>query len=374
MRIGIDLTWLKPKKSGGVEVFIRNLLDGFLSIPDDNEYVLFTAKDNTQSMKEYEKDNRVKIVECNTEANNVIGHLIWQNLNQYRILKKNNINFCFFPVYEMPIYKSKKIKNVTTIHDIQAIHYPDYFSKAENFWFRFAWKRTIKISDKVVGITDFTKKDLEENFKNKGNIVRIYLPVTIKKYDYIDFSKLRNKYNIEENQYYYTILSMYKHKNLITLLKVIKKIKDDNIKGIPNKLVVSGVGGPDKENLLNTIKEMKIEDRIVLTNFVSNEERNTLIKNCNIFLFPSLFEGFGLPPIEARMIGAKVITTKCASLEEVTMKTCEYIDNPINTDEWINQIKQTQEDISEPIIFKEYEKEKIAKQYLNLFYDVIKNK
>ena len=60
MRIGIDLTWLKPKKSGGVEVFIRNLLDGFLSIPDDNEYVLFTAKDNTQSMKEYEKGKKDK--------------------------------------------------------------------------------------------------------------------------------------------------------------------------------------------------------------------------------------------------------------------------------------------------------------------------
>ena len=108
MRIGIDVTWLKPKKSGGVEFYLKNLVDGMLSLEDDNEYVLFSAKDNEKDLKEYFNDKRISFVVCNTYAFNVKQHLIWQNLFQYKVLKKNNIDFCFFAVYEMPLYKCKK--------------------------------------------------------------------------------------------------------------------------------------------------------------------------------------------------------------------------------------------------------------------------
>ena len=91
MKIGIDLTWLKPQKSGGVEAYIRNLLDGFTKLEDDNEYVLFLAKDNCESLEQYCKDKRFSKVICNTKANNVKEHLIWQNLFEYRLLKKNKI-------------------------------------------------------------------------------------------------------------------------------------------------------------------------------------------------------------------------------------------------------------------------------------------
>lgn len=63
----------------------------------------------------------------------------------------------FFPVYEMPVFKNRKLKCVTTIHDIQAYHYPEYFPKLENIWYRFGWYMTVKNSDLVIGISDFTK-------------------------------------------------------------------------------------------------------------------------------------------------------------------------------------------------------------------------
>ena len=369
MRIGIDVTWLKPKKSGGVEFYLKNLVDGMLSLEDDNEYVLFSAKDNEKDLKEYFNDKRISFVVCNTYAFNVKQHLIWQNLFQYKVLKKNNIDFCFFAVYEMPLYKCKKIKCVTMIHDIQAYHYPEYFSKLENIWFKMGWKKVLKNADEVLTISNYTKEDIKKCFKNKDNINAIYVPVKVDENEMVSFEELEKKYNIKQNEYYYTVSSMHKHKNLITLIKVIKEIKDKNV-NVPCKLVISGVGGPNKENLLKQISELGIEENIVLTNFVSDGEKYSLIKNSNIFLFPSIFEGFGIPPVEAMELGTRVITTKCTSLPEVTKGECEYVDDPFSIEEWIEKIKKSQDLIPKKFEFKEYDKSAIARKYLDLFYEL----
>ncbi|MDD6224057.1 MAG: glycosyltransferase family 1 protein [bacterium] len=369
MKIGIDLTWLKPNKSGGVESYIRNLLDGFLELGDDNKYILLMAKDNYQSFEKYKKDARIETILCNTNANDIKGHLIWQNLHQYNVLKKNKLDFCFFPVYEMPIYKNRKIRCVTTIHDIQAYHYPKYFSKLENIWFKLGWEKAIKNANRIVTISDFTKHDIENHFKHAKNIKRIYIPIVLNDKIKCNFNQLSKKYNIQKNQYYYTVCSLHKHKNLITLINVMEEIIKKE-KKIPNILVISGVGGPQKKELENIIFEKKLEKNVILTSFVSNEERNSLIENSNIFLFPSLFEGFGMPPVEAMMLGAKVITTKCTSLYEVTDKKCEYVEDPLSTQEWINKIKEIQNMESKKYDFTEYDKKHIARQYLDLFYEV----
>lgn len=370
MRIGIDLTWLKPKKSGGVEIYALSLINGFLDHKDKNKYILFLAKDNEEYIKSKVVDNRVEYVLCDTNANDVKGHLIWQNLKQYKVLKNNNIKFCFFPVYEMPIYKSKDIKCVTTIHDIQAHHYPEYFSKLENIWFNMAWKKVLKNSDRVVTITRYTKNDIEATFKHKNNIVYIYNPIVVDNNAIKDFKEIKSKFNLVKNKYYYTVCSMHKHKNLISLIETIKYIKEHNIKDIPNKLVISGVGGPNKENLLNIIKEYHLEDNIVITSFVDDDERNSLIVNSNCFLFPSLFEGFGMPPVEAMYLGAKVVTAKCTSLKEVTKGKCVYVNDPLSPKDWVSKIKTVQDMKRVKYHFDDFDVENVSRQYLDLFYEV----
>lgn len=373
MKIGIDLTWLKPEKSGGVEFYIRNLLDGFLELEDKNQYFLFTAKDNNSSLQNYKKDERITIIPCNTKASKVKTHLLWQNFCEYRILKKYQIDLCFFPVYEMPLYKQKKFKTVTTIHDIQAYHYPEYFSKLENLWFRIGWKSCIKNANKVITISDFTKQDIQKHFGNSKKIVRIYNPIVLNDETKVPFSELAQKYKIKRNEYYYTICSLHKHKNLNTLIEMIKEIQIKNV-NIPHTLVISGVGGPQKNNIMQFVKSIGLENNIIFTNFVTNEERNTLIRNANAFLFPSLFEGFGMPPIEAMMLGARVITTKCTSLKEVTNNKCDYVKNPMDTQEWIKKIQKIQKAKKKKLVFPQYDKKTIARQYLDLFYQVIKEK
>lgn len=371
MRIGIDMTWLKPKKSGGVESYILNLIYGFLKLEDQNEYVLFTAKDNQDYLSSKFQDERISYVLCDTNANDVKGHLIWQNMHEYSVLKKNQIKFCFFPVYEMPLSKSKSIKCVTTIHDIQALHFPEYFSKPELMWFKMGWQKVLNNADRVVAITNYTKKDLEDHFKTHGNITSIYNPISLGEKGVADFQPLAQQYHIEKGQYFYTVCSMYKHKNLITLLKVMKKMEEDNV-DLPRTLVISGVGGPNQEEFAKEVKELGIEKNVIVTPFVTTEERNAFMVNCNTFLFPSVFEGFGMPPVEAMLLGKKVLTTKETSLPEVTMGQCSYVNDPYDVNEWIEQMKSMQEQEDKVVSFEQFRDTNIARKYLDLFYTVNK--
>ena len=371
MRIGIDATWLKPKKSGGVEVFLENIMHGILKLPDNNEYILFTAKDNDQYLKGFFDDDRVSFIVCDTNANDVAQHLWWQNTKQYLTFKKNNIHVAFFPVYEMPIYNDKGIKCVTVIHDLQAAQFPEYFKLHEKVWFKIAWPRVVKNSEKVIGISEFTKNDIISRFGTRGNVIAICNPVVLDNNNIADFTSISKEYKIEKNNYYYTVCSMHKHKNLITLLKVIKEIKDKKI-DIPDKLVISGVGGPNKETFYKQVEEIGISDSVVLTSFVSDEVRNSLIKNSNCFLFPSIFEGFGMPPVEAMELGARTITTNMTSLPEVTQGKCSLIMDPFSVEEWIDKIQNIQSMVPQKIHFKEYEDTYVARKYLDTIYEVAK--
>lgn len=369
MRIGIDVTWLKVNKSGGVETLFRNLLEGLVQHEDDNIYYLLLAKDNYDSFLEYKDNKKIVLIKCNTNAEDVKGHLIWQNLCEYSVLKKYKLDNCFFPVYERPLLNNKKINTITTICDILAFHYPEYFSKLECIWFDLGWKSAIKCSDKVIGISEFVKRDLEENL-HADNVECIYSSVVIKDEEFIDFKLLEEKYNIEQEKYYYTVCSTYPHKNLITLLNMMEVI--GNHPDIPQKLIISGVKGYEQEKLLEELKNKNLSDKVIFTGFVSNQERNTLLKNANVFLFPSIFEGFGIPPIEALHLGKKVITTRCASIEEVTQGKCYYVNDPFNVDEWINMIKTVQDKAEKVIDFKEYSPKAIAEKHLSLFNEVFK--
>ena len=142
----------------------------------------------------------------------------------------------------------------------------------------------------------------------------------------------------------------------------------------PPKLIISGISAGGSGELPEFISQNGLGKWCIFTGFIPNEERNTLMKHCRLFLFPSVFEGFGMPPIEAKRLGAKVITTKCASIPEVTMDKLSYVDNPYSAEEWAQYvmdsdlIKQNNEN------YERYNPEIVASQYFSLFQEIIKIK
>lgn len=360
-KVAIDLLWLRPGKVGGTESYIRNLLDGFMELESEFDFTLLVSKDNAGTFKKYEKDDRYHLLVADVKSERIAKRIIWQNLHQNSFLRKNGLKKCFEPVYCKP-WLNGGIKYICVIHDLQAYHYPQYHPFYEVVYSRLCWRMDTLTAAGIIAISEWVKNDIKQKYHRK-DIKVIYNPIVVKQDDVIDFEVLQNKYRIKKKQFFYTVSQMIPHKNLDTIIRMMERLVRCDT-DLPKKLLISGVNGSAAVELKKMIEEKKLGDNIILTGFVSNEERNTLYKYCHTFLFPSIFEGFGMPPIEAMLFGSRVVTTRCTSIPEVTQGKAIYVDNPYDENEWIDKIaKEYPPEIPD---FEVYSFKRISKQYLQV--------
>lgn len=339
--VAIDLTWVRQGKVGGTESCVRNLLDGLSKLEKPElRFALLVTENNASSFKKYYSYECFRMLKCAADSEHQIKRILWQNLHMGSFLRKQGISVCLEPIYGKPFFGTKQIKFFTTIHDLQAIHYPEYFSKARVAWMKLSWWNAVKSSQRIIAISQYVKGDILEHypFVPENRILVIYDAINIDRNDCLEDAAL-DKYGIRKNCYYYTVSSLTPHKNLITLLSAIAELKQKRSQAF-FPLVISGIGGKTRGDLDQFISKNNLSGDIIYTPFVSNTERNTLYKYCRAFLFPSIFEGFGMPPIEAMAFSVPVLTTRCASLQEVTDGLCNYVNEPLNSHAWAKAMEK----------------------------------
>ena len=364
MKIAIDLLWVKHQKVGGIESYVRNLLDGFIALKEDFSFVLLVSKDNGNSFREYKRDKRITLVECPVISTKLFPTVIWENLKLDKLVTTLDVDFCFVPYYRCPALPVKN-KYLTVLHDLNALHFPEYFSKGKYLWLKYYWKYSLRNAYKTVAISNFVKDDIIDKYGIASEKLEVIHNPISRDLTVADFEPIAKEYGIEKNNYLYAVSSLHRHKNLITLLKMMVVLK--NNMNNPPKLVISGISAGGTGELDEFIKNNNISDLCLFTKFIPTEKLNSLMKYCKVFLFPSVFEGFGMPPIEAKRLGAKVITTSCASIPEVTMDKLTYVEDPFDAEEWaqtvmnIDNIEQTSDN------YERYDPPIIASQYFSVF-------
>ncbi len=368
MRIAISLLWIRHNVSGGVESYTRNLLDGFMNAPDANEYILLCSEDNFESFSLYIKDNRFKIVRCPVASNNVAKTILYENTRLDKLVTSLKVDFCFVPSERMPLWKVNN-RYLIVCHDIQFHHFPHFFSRIKAKWLSYASKQWVRKSEHIIAITNYVKKDIIKNIGAEKNKVSVIYNPILPNLEFENFDNLEHKYGIQKNGYYYCVAAMLEHKNLLTILKSLAVIKKENIRDLPCKLLISGAVYDNEyaKKIKQYLVDEQLEQCCISTGYLSNSERNTLMMNAKAFLFPSIFEGFGMPPVEALQMGTPVITTNCASLPEVTQGKAIYVENPFDEREWVEKMIDAKDAVHDSFIFEEYKTENVARQYLDIF-------
>lgn len=370
-KFAVDLTWVRPGKVGGTESFIRNLLYGFTKLRErDFQAVLLVARDNYKSFWHYRKYAVFKMIVCPVDSANLWKRVLWQNVKMQKIIRMLGISRCLEPVYGKPFLNDCGIRYFTVIHDLQAFHYPEYWSRLRVIWMKMSWRNAVTSSAQLAAISEFVKDDIVQHYHCSLNKIHvIYNPVRISS-SICPEQELSAKFGIRRGEYYYTVSSMLPHKNLMTAVKVILELKNRK-SAVFYPLVISGVGGKERKTLKAFIEDNGLDADIIFTDFVSSGERNGLYRYCRIFLFPSIFEGFGMPPVEAMAYGAPVLTTKKTSIPEITGGLCSYVCDPYSVDEWADRIEKglgrpEKEKVEE--LLDRYSVETAAAQYADIIF------
>ncbi len=280
----------------------------------------------------------------------------------------------YTPTHYVP--KFTKVKRVATIFDLSYLHFQQMFTK-KDLWQLTTWTRqSVEASSAVITISESSKNDIVEHYKLKRSKVTVAYPG----YDHTVFRPIDDKEKIASVQKKYRIVGNYivfigtvqPRKNLIRLIEAMAKI--DNLKlVVVGKTTGEGKQGWMFDQILRRPGELGIDDRVIFAGFVPTEELPYLLNGAKAFACPSLWEGFGIPAVEAMACGTPVVVSNVSSLPEIVGKAGLLVD-PKSVDQiaqaistivsdkklWIQKSKQGLEQA------KKYSWEKMAKTVLKV--------
>lgn len=335
----------------GIERFAFEICKNLDNLVSKNEFGIYIPS-NAKIIPEY-KNIQIFISEKSVSSFPIWDHFIFSNFlkkNNYLPLDFSNVTPLFSP-------------GIVFIHDIYAKLYPSDFcsfkDKLIRMYMCLMYKHAVKHSKLLLTVSNFSKNQISQTYKISDSKI-IVIP---NGWDH--FSDIKSDMNIYnkfptllQKPFYFTLGSLQKRKNLKWILNYAKNNADD-IFAISGK-AISGM-------VSNEITELKQLKNVILLGYVSDEEVKALMSKCKAFIFPSYYEGFGIPPLEALSTGAKIIVSDIEVFREI-YSDCAYYINPDNININLNELLQ--KDIKSPSeILNNYTYEKAAVS----LYNTIKN-
>jgi len=325
MRIGINALFLIPGKVGGSEVYLRNLLCHLAKIDRQNEYILFVNKENFHTFQ-ISQPNFTEVF-CPIKASFRPARILWEQFILPFQIKKSNIEVLHSPGYTAPLLVS--CCSIVTIYDMNCFYYPEDFSKSTTFFLKLLVTLAARRSDKIITGSRNSKKDIVQILKiSESKTCVIYgaasshlsVPLAIENKVR---GKLKQRYSINK-KFILTVSVSHPHKNLYRLIEaydiLYKKYQIDC------QLVIVGIKGRAQSVLMSLVKELSLEKRVMFTGWIPDEDLSLLYSEAELFVFPSLFEGFGIPILEAMAHGTPVVSSNTTSLPEVAGRAALLVD------------------------------------------------
>ncbi len=353
MKIGIISERLNRPLTG-VGTYTQHLIKELSKICSKNEIYLVDYSD----YKLFEDLNKIIIASWIKYL--PMKSYCWHLYSQFKLSNNNHdLDIIHSPENASLFVKLKDQKKIITTYDLIPKFYPDTIDHITLFRFKYLFPRTLKTADKIIAISNSTKKDLIDYFNIPEGKIKVILLAADEKFKPLnkdETEEIKRRYNLNFPFILY-VGNLAKHKNIPALIKAFYKITK---KGISHKLVITGKRGCKYKEIFETIDKLNLQDDVMFTGYVSDEDLPALYNAAELFVYPSLYEGFGLPPLEAMACGTPVITSNTSSLPEVVGDAGIMVD-PHDVDELADTMYDvlTNDGLKEDLIKKGLERAKM---------------
>jgi glycosyltransferase involved in cell wall biosynthesis len=296
LRIGIDIRSLVFTRAG-ISRYTENLIKALLEINRDNRYTFFCNTKSSHDWSEYKNVSEAVIRFPNLGR---VTEKIWEE----KLLpgKLKNVDVFHSPRYILP--KKKPCKFTVTVHDLAFKKFPHIFLKETvehaNEWVKFA----VKQADRIITVSHNTRKDLLTLFDTDEDKIRVIYEGVSSDYHPIRdpdlLERLRRKYALPE-KFILFVGTIEPRKNLVRLLEAFNKFKKN--KSAAYRLVIAGGKGWLYDDVFETVEKLELQQDVIFTGYIPESELPLMYNLSDLFIYPSLYEGFGLPLLEAMACG-----------------------------------------------------------------------
>lgn len=319
MRITIDLTSLADNFSG-FERFALNIAKELLILDKENYFILIFKEKVYPEFQMFKDDSRVEVVVLPRKEK-----LWFYQVTLYCALKKIESDIYFFPAFPSPLLFRKR-GIINTIHDMGCWDCPETMVRKMVYYFRIMYRNAAQQSERIVTVSRFSKKRIQEILNvDSDKISVVYNGVSEDLYANTgeNWELIKEKYNIPDN-YLMCLSTLEPRKNLKLLIRAYDKLVRETEHHY--NLVLAGRKGWKMDDLMDSVSEL-CRSKIHFTGYVEDKDLALLYTHAELFIFPSLYEGFGIPPLEAMACGCKVISSDADVMKEVLSDYVVYFRN-----------------------------------------------
>lgn len=319
MRIGIDATTIYTPRPTGLGVYSINVINEMAKLHDD--IVVWTVDDTLLTIDKSKIRHAMRPLSF---LGNELFQLrpFWVETMLPRYIRQEKVDVLYSTIPNGLL--RSPVPHVLTVHDLIPLTFPADSPRSVRWNFQYRLPRIFESATRIIAVSEFTKKDIQRWFGIATDKI-----CTVKEgYDCATFvpregREVLQRYTLENKKYILYVGSASPRKNLINLIQAFAMIKSD----VPHKLALVGPKSQEEmRTLLELIRGCNVEERVSLINYVPYQDLPALFCGATVFVYPSLYEGFGLPVLEAMACGVPIIASDTTSIPEVTEDAALLVD------------------------------------------------
>ena len=338
MRIGIDASRAFVENPTGTERYSYEVITRILKLPEAKKYEWILYVRNSPPAAAYPSLNLREGKGVSYKRINL--PFLWTQAGLAWRTWIDNLDVLWVPAHTLPVLRKPGIRTVVTIHGIEYEWLPAYENLLQRWYLPLSTEYAVRSSEKIIAVSEFTKKQLVERLGARADKIEvIYEGVSSQTLN--PKSEILNKLKVQKRKYLLFVGTVQPRKNLQRLIEAYAMIKAQNSM---LKLVIAGKLGWNYEKVVDMAKK----NGVVITGYINEAERYSLLWNALVYVQPSITEGFGLPVLEAMAAGVPVVSSRGGALKEIIniqySISNKILFDPFDVEDMVKKIKLVIED------------------------------